>query len=66
MSVAKNEGQLDRAIRIGGGLVLLSLTYVGPRTPWGLLGLVPLVTGLVGFCPLYRALGATTRPRARL
>lgn len=64
MALAQNEGQLDRAIRIGAGLVLLSLTFVGPRTPWGLLGLVPLLTGVVGFCPLYRALGATTRRRA--
>lgn len=64
MSLEKNEGKLDRAIRIGIGLVLLSLTFVGPRTPWGLLGVVPLLTGLVGFCPLYRALGATSGPRS--
>lgn len=58
-----NEGSLDRTLRIVVGLVLLSLVFVGPQTPWGWLGLVPLVTGLVGFCPVYRLLGINTCPR---
>jgi hypothetical protein len=57
-----NEGTLDRGIRILLGLGLLALAVVGPRTLWGLLGLVPLATGLWGFCPLYRALGISTCP----
>ena len=57
-----NEGNLDRAIRIVLGLALLSLTVVGPHSLLGLVGLVPLATGLVGFCPLYRLFGLRTCP----
>jgi len=57
-----NEGTIDRAIRVVAGLVLLSLTVLGPKTPWGLVGIVPLLTGLTGFCPLYRLLGMRTCP----
>ena len=55
-----NEGTADRILRIVAGIVLLSLTVVGPKTGWGLFGLIPLVTGLVGNCPLYSALGLNT------
>ena len=48
-----NEGSLDRGIRIVVGLIIISLAFIGPKTPWAYLGLVPLVTGLVGYCPLY-------------
>lgn len=58
----RNEGMIDRALRILVGLVLISLVFVGPATPWGWVGLVPLVTGLVGFCPLYSVLGIKTCP----
>jgi hypothetical protein len=60
-----NEGLTDRLIRIAVGLFVLSLAFVGPRTPWGWLGLIPLLTGLVGFCPLYRLLGIDTCRVAR-
>jgi len=56
----RNEGTIDRAVRIVLGLALLSLIFVGPQTWLGLVGLVPLVTGLVGFCPLYRLAGMHT------
>ncbi len=49
----KNVGTIDRVIRIVVGVVLLSLVFVGPQTPWGLVGLVPLLTGAAGYCPLY-------------
>lgn len=55
-----NEGGLDRAIRVIAGLAILSLVFVGPHTPWGYLGLVPLATGIVGFCPAYALLGINT------
>ena len=55
-----NESFLDRALRVIVGIVLLSFIVVGPRTLWGVLGVVPLVTGLMGFCPLYRLLGLNT------
>jgi hypothetical protein len=58
-----NEHVADRAIRVILGLVLLSLVFFGPRTAWGWVGLLPLVTGLVGDCPLYTVLGLSTCPR---
>lgn len=64
MLIERNEGRTDRLIRIVGGLVLLSLTVVGPRTTWGLLGLIPLLTGIVGYCPLYRIAGTNSCRRA--
>ncbi|PWK59941.1 YgaP family membrane protein [Roseicyclus mahoneyensis] len=56
----RNEGTIDRALRIIAGLVLISLVFIGPQTAWGWVGIVPLATGLVGFCPLYRLLGINT------
>jgi hypothetical protein len=58
-----NAGVIDRASRIVLGIVLLSLVFIGPRTPWGYFGLVLLVTGLIGWCPLYSLLGISTCPR---
>ncbi len=55
-----NEGTLDRVIRIALGITLLALVFFGPRTPWGWIGLLPLATGLMGWCPLYAALGLDT------
>ena len=60
--MTRNEGTLDRGLRIIAGLILLSLVFVGPQTPIGWVGLVPLLTGLVGFCPLYRMFGMSTCP----
>jgi hypothetical protein len=57
-----NEGTIDRAVRIVLGLGLLSLVFVGPQSSLGYLGLLPLATGLVGFCPLYKVLGLSTCP----
>jgi len=56
----KNVGTVDKVIRIILGLVLLALVFVGPQTPWGWIGIIPLVTGLIGFCPLYSVLGMNT------
>jgi hypothetical protein len=55
-----NEGGLDRAVRVIVGLAILSLAFVGPQTPWGYLGVIPLLTGLVGFCPAYALFGINT------
>ncbi|GIK49667.1 MAG: DUF2892 domain-containing protein [Hyphomonadaceae bacterium] len=55
-----NEGSLDRILRVLVGIGVLSLAFIGPQTLWGYLGLIPLATGLVGFCPLYALLGVNT------
>jgi len=60
--MTKNEGTVDRALRVIVGLVLLSLVFVGPQTMWGLIGIVPLATGLIGSCPVYSLLGINTCP----
>lgn len=60
--MSKNEGNIDRVLRVILGLVLLSLVFVGPQTWWGLIGIVPLATGLVGSCPVYSILGISTCP----
>lgn len=57
-----NEGGLDRAIRIIVGAGILSLAFIGPQTPWAYLGAIPLLTGLVGFCPAYALFGINTCP----
>lgn len=56
-----NESPIDRMIRIMLGIAILSLVFFGPKTAWGWLGLVPLLTGAVGLCPLYTLLGIRTR-----
>jgi hypothetical protein len=55
-----NEAGIDRGLRVVIGLVLLSLVFIGPQTAWGWIGLVPLLTGVIGFCPLYRLIGVDT------
>lgn len=56
----KNVGNIDRTLRILIGLGLIAITQVGPQTPWGWIGVVPLLTAFVGFCPLYKLLGLNT------
>jgi hypothetical protein len=57
-----NVGSVDRVLRAALGLAVLSLAFVGPETPWGYLGLVPLFTAAIGWCPLYTLLGINTCP----
>jgi hypothetical protein len=52
-----NEHPIERGIRVVLGVVLLALVFIGPQTAWGWIGIVPLLTGITGFCPLYRILG---------
>jgi cadmium resistance protein CadD (predicted permease) len=60
--MTRNEGKFDRAVRIVLGLVLLTLFFVGQKTWIGLFGVIPLVTGILGYCPLYKLLGLRTCP----
>ena len=56
----RNIGNIERVVRIIVGLGILSLVVVGPQTLWGLVGLVPLLTGIIGWCPPYAMLGIST------
>ena len=58
-----NVGNIDRILRIVVGLVLIALVFVGPKTPWGWIGVIPLVTGLFRMCPLYSLIGISTCPK---
>ncbi|MBL8682719.1 MAG: DUF2892 domain-containing protein [Myxococcales bacterium] len=57
-----NEHPIERAVRVVLGLALLAIVFVGPKTWLGLLGIIPLATGLVGSCPLYTLFGFSTCP----
>ncbi len=58
----KNIHQTERFFRVLIGVVLVSFAFFGPKNYWFLLGLIPIVTGLVGFCPIYRIFSFSTRP----
>lgn len=55
-----NIGNIDRSIRVILGLVLLALVFIGPQTLWGLIGIIPIATALMGNCPAYTLLGIQT------
>ena len=55
-----NVGSTDRILRTLLGLVLIALAATGTIGLWGWLGLVPLATGLIGWCPPYAMLGIST------
>jgi ABC-type enterochelin transport system permease subunit len=61
--VTQNVGNIDRILRLVAGLVLLSLIFIGPKTWWGLLGIVPLATAFMRTCPAYSILGVNTCER---
>lgn len=58
-----NVGGADRLLRIVIGIVLIALVFVGPKTPWGWIGLVLLMTGLLATCPLYSLVGLNSGAR---
>ena len=57
-----NAGTIDRALRIIAGLVLIALAATGTVGVWGWIGIVPLLTGIVGVCPAYSIFGISTCP----
>ena len=63
--MGKNVGSIDRILRIVVGAVLIALVFVGPQTPWGWIGIIPIATALIGWCPAYRLLGIRTCPVAK-
>ena len=58
--MTQNIGNIERIIRIFGGLVLIALAATNSVGVWGWVGLVPLATGLMGWCPPYSLLGINT------
>ncbi len=62
--MTSNVGGIDRILRIVIGLGLIALVFVGPQTPWGWIGIVPLATGLIGWCPAYLPFGISSCPRS--
>jgi hypothetical protein len=61
----KNMGTVDRTLRIIVGVVLILLVFVGPQTPWGWIGLILLLTGLVSWCPAYFPFKFSTIKKAK-
>jgi len=57
------EHPVERLLRVLFGLGILSLVFIGPKTAWGWLGLLPVLTGVSGLCPLYTVLGISTCSR---
>lgn len=55
-----NVGAIDKIIRVVAGIVLIALAAIGTIGLWGWIGVVPLLTGLFNFCPLYSLLGINT------
>jgi hypothetical protein len=53
-------GGVERAVRTLVGLGIISLAFVGPKTPWAYLGIVPVLTGLIGWCSPYAIVGFST------
>ena len=58
-----NIGSIDRLLRIVAGLILISLVFIGPQTPWGWIGVIPLGTALIGWCPAYSLFKFRTTPK---
>ena len=58
--MVKNIHPIERVIRVVVGLVLTTFAFVGPSNPWFLLGIIPVLTGLTGWCPPYQILGINT------
>ena len=56
----RNVGSIDKILRIVVGLGLIALVFVGPKTPWGWIGIVPLLTAAMSWCPLYTVIGVRT------
>jgi hypothetical protein len=59
-----NVGSIDKILRIIAGIVLIALAYTGTLGVWAYIGVIPLVTGLVGWCPLYTLLGMNTKGKS--
>lgn len=59
----QNIHNIERVARVIVGIIILSLVFVGPKTWWGLIGILPILTGVIGWCPPYQLLGISTCKR---
>lgn len=59
----RNVGNIERVIRVVAGIALTSMAFIGPQNPWFFFGIIPLATGIVGWCPPYYLLGISTVKR---
>ncbi|NOZ65531.1 MAG: DUF2892 domain-containing protein [Alphaproteobacteria bacterium] len=60
-----NVGGLDKMLRVVAGVLLIAAAVTGYFTPWGWIGIIPLVTGLVGWCPAYAIFGINSCPLSK-
>jgi hypothetical protein len=60
----KNVHDVERVLRVAAGVALTAQAFTGRKRPWFLVFLTPILTGLTGKCPVYSALGVSTRPEA--
>ncbi len=56
----KNIHPIERVVRVVVGIVLTTMAFIGPANPWFLLGMIPVLTGAIGWCPPYQLLGINT------
>jgi len=59
-TMKQNIHNIERAVRVIVGLAIISLVFIGPQSAWGWLGLIPLATGVIGWCPPYALFGFST------
>lgn len=62
--MTQNIGNMERVVRAVVGLALIAIVFVGPQTAWGWLGIIPLATAVLGWCPPYAMLGINTCRKA--
>lgn len=60
--MSRNVGTVDRILRIVAGIALIALAATGTVGAWGYIGLVPLLTAFIGYCPAYSLIGLSTCP----
>lgn len=61
----RNQSTRDRVLHGAAGIAMLSMAFIGPRSPWAVLGVIPLLSGLLGFDPIYRLFKISTRAKPR-
>jgi hypothetical protein len=62
-TMKQNVNNVERVVRVIAGLAIISLVFIGPQSVWGWLGVIPLATGIIGWCPPYALFGFSTCKR---